>query len=253
MTATNETHATHEQLTPLGLVPAIGIRVTEKEVETLELVPPRKPVLENKLFKSKGGAKLLTPDQDVIRIAMTQEEKLHYFSVASTVEFAEDVESKISDAGFSDLVFEPLIDQVKKDFPDYSQLSFRGGMASINGTQTYEYGHSATIPDVTEIVKNGGDRTDTFNAATANMADETRRIRTEMHRVNQYAHDTVMRRFDIDGDAPEVADTLFPVVSVYDTSKLQKAKGNVWAVQPKEGVTASEALLATYVLDCPVY
>jgi hypothetical protein len=53
-------------------------------------------------------------------------------------------------------------------------------------------------------------------------------------------------------DAPEVAEALFPTVSVYDTSKLQKAgNANVWAVEPKEGYTASDVLIAAYILDCP--
>jgi len=220
--------------------------------EKLEgIVLPRKPQIHNDLFISKGGAILVRPDQEAVHLAVTASNKLHYFEVSSTPSFQESDYSFIADPEFSDLIMKPLFDRIRSDFPGHKMLTFRGGMASINGTQVYEYGHSDAIPDVTEIVSKGGDREGVFNAATADMAQDISDIAIMLHRVTQFASSTHLRRLDIGYDAPEVAETLFPVVSVYDSAYLRTADGGVWAVQPQEGYAASDILLATYLLDCP--
>jgi hypothetical protein len=217
-----------------------------------EVVPQRKETLHNQVFISDGGAKLLQPDQDLVEYLVASCDKLEYFGSAKTSKFIESKSRMMGDPEFNTLVFEPLIEEIKKSLPEIPVLTFRGGMASINGTFMHDYGHSSFIQDVTKFVENGGDREGVFNAATTRMDLPTTDISLNLHRVVQYAAGTGFRRYDIKMDAPEVAEALFPTVSVYDTSKLQKAgNANVWAVEPKEGYTASDVLIAAYILDCP--
>lgn len=254
MTNEHELQPAEREAPPKGLVPAIGITTIEGSQQSADgLIPPRKQALNNRLLTSKGGAKLQQPDPEVVAAVLAASDKLHYFGIPDNQAFLEHDHKFMGDSGFSKLIMQPLIEKVKEDFPEHPILTFRGGMASINGTQKYEYGHSQTIPDITELVKNGGDREGVFNAASSGMDNPTANISRQLHRVNQYAADTDMRRLDIGSDAPDVAETLFPVISVYDSAMLRTAGGNYWAVKPMEGVTASDALLATYLLDCPVF
>lgn len=253
---TNRDSKTQEYETPKGLELTAHVASIAKIALDLsnedEVVPRRTETLHNQIINSDGGAKLLQPDQELVENLVAGCDKLEYFNSAETLEFKECKARVMGDPEFNTLVFKPLIEELKQSIPELPILTFRGGMASINGTFMYDYGHSSFIQDVTKIVEKGGDREGVFNAATTKMDLPTTDITLNLHRVVQYAADTGFRKYDIGMDAPEVAEALFPIVSVYDSTKLQKAdNANMWAVRPKEGFSASDALIATYILDCP--
>lgn len=230
---------------------ALGSTVIKKVVTASEqavpeaLKPSRVDELQNVELRTKGGARIIAPDPDVMK-QITEETggKVRYFPTPNVTDISD---STIGVPEFSRYIMEPLIDEIIARFPG-KQLSLRSFPTSINGHMPPPEGEQGyDLWDVADTVAGGRNSTamgGRFNVAPLDIDGRT----NAHHRVTQYASSvSFLRAYEMEPGDQEAA--TFPAVVVYDREGLQR-EGGVWSVSFKPGVDPQDVMLAAYVLDC---
>ncbi len=236
--------------TNTGQAGALGSAVVKNGVTAGEHAAPdtlksrRVTELQNGEVRTKGGARIITPDSDVMA-QITEETggKVRYFPTPNPTEISDSV---IGNPEFSRHIMQPLIDEIVARFPG-RRLSLRSFPTSINGHMPPpEGGQGYDLWDIADTVAGG--RNSTAMGGRFNVAPLDADERTSVHRVTQYASSvSFVRNYEMEPGEQEAA--TFPAVVVYDREGLQKENG-VWAVSFKPDADPQDVMLAAYVLDC---
>lgn len=207
--------------------------------------PRRTEELQNNTVTSRGGATLQIPDRDVLQEIQDSEPRVRYFGVGDTEEFLSSGTRGIGEPEFYRLFMHPLAWQVAHEFPGQS-IAMRGIKTSINGA--VEVDECMTVLDIQDVVNAGEERLQgCFRCGGFNPDDDAFPIH---YRVAQYASDTELFREEIE-DGSGRSEGIFPAILVYDFNRLTR-KGGHYATTFSDPDKADEAILAAYVLDCPV-
>lgn len=215
----------------------------ESALTPTKAYPLRKTTPNNQRHGAEGvSAGYLSPDPEIVkRIEEESRGKITYIP-------ANGYEDP-SEPGYSRDVMAPVYAAMRARFPG-KPLALRAVMASLNGTLEGAF-DGADIRDVTEVVANGREKDGNIFNVQILSPDEDQ---MDPYRVAQYAHDVGFNRhMYLD---KEHADSVFPVVVVYDAELLQRpesGQGGHYGVELRSGITPEEPVLAAYILDTVDY
>lgn len=205
---------------------------------------PRTPFINNGVGLSRGGAKIQIPDPSLIAEIQASEPRVRHFGIANTDEFLDSPLGHMSDPDIYDLVMRPFSMQVAQDYPG-RRLAMRGIKTSINGA--IPVNEAMTVLDIEDVVDAGEEKLNGWFRAGGFAPEAQDPIH---YHVARYASDTDYFRTKVeDGSGRSAA--VFPAILVYDADQLAFASSG-YGTSFQNILKASQAVVAAYVLDCPV-
>src|SRR3989344_1343501 len=139
----------------------------------------------------------------------------------------------------------PLAAQVLKDFPDEKFLLGRGIAASINGP-IYD-GKNFLVRDIRHVMRLGDEQGED-STLLAGIGRGSENVPNLHHRINQFL---ISGQRNLRGRVtPEAARTIFPVLLIYDKSKVKPMGGYAYAL-PNDPSERETCILKAYVVPRP--
>src|SRR3989344_6735140 len=139
----------------------------------------------------------------------------------------------------------PLAAQVLQDFPDEKVLLGRGIAASINGP-IYD-GKNFLVRDIRHVMRLGDEQGED-STLLAGIGRGSENVPNLHHRINQFL---ISGQRNLRGRVtPEAARTIFPVLLIYDKSKV-KAMGGYDNALPNDPSERETCILKAYVVPRP--
>lgn len=248
--------------------PFLKVRVREEEAipasvitEAIARYPPvvgnSIPLVSQELSLRglDGGMLLEVPNPEAIEALRRYDSRVSTFSYeigTSYERIAKDARlhnNHIGEAGYNELVSAPLAKKLAEKYKD-RKIAFRGIMCSINGTV---YSEGILVRDIREVSQLGDEQArDTTLVAgfTSDQKIEHGKIPEDLtlhYRVNQYL--SYSNFFGMDLRDPGAADKLFPVLLVYDSTKLVKSGDNMYSYNlPNDPIEKGAIILGAIVL-----
>ncbi len=190
---------------------------------------------------------LTLPGAELVEALHAEDNRIEAFDVAS---LKLDGQNKFSrganlDAAYYAGVSTPLASRILKDFPGKKTLRARGIAASINGA-LYD-GRRLLVRDIRQILRIGDEKGDE-STLMASIGRDDQDVAHIHDRLNQYlisGQDSLRRRFP-----PEVGKSVFPVLLVYDESKVKFVAGYAHML-PTDPAERARCILKAYIFPRP--
>lgn len=227
--------------------------ITQPELESAFLYAPLQPgaLLPAEgatILDADGSATLTLPNPELISALRAADPRISVFDESLLVR---DAEGKLItqrgsiDRTYNENVSARLAEQVLRDFPNEESILGRGIAASINGP-VYD-GKNLLIKDIRHTLQTGSDgRSDI--TLLAGVGRDGERAPSLDHYINKYlisGQRGLRKRVD-----PEAARTIFPVLLIYDRSKM-KATGGYTFVLPSDPKEREACILKAYIAPRP--
>lgn len=213
---------------------------------------------EEKKFTAEGdtvrdatGRALLTlPNPDLVRALCVMDSRIGMFDSELLIR---DEHGQLPEASrniewmYKKYVSDPMAGIVMKDFPNEKMVPARGIAASINGA-LYD-GNTVLVRDIRHVLNLGDEKGDAVTLmAGVGLGENSTPVTHE--RISQYlisGQSRLRERF-----SPEQGATIFPVLLVYDKSKV-KGIGGYSFMLPSDPVERSTCILKAYILPRAEY
>lgn len=202
------------------------------------------------LFSSSGKLLLESPNPHLIK-ALTDDPRIEYFpyQIPESVKPHLPIDNETADyflkneeSMFADFVGNFLASHIKETFKGNLPVSVRGIACSINGGF---YSDGMLIRDIRQVMELG-DEQERDSTLITGIGENTEKLH---YRSNQYLVSGVESLVTVIKN-PENRAKIFPVLLVYDKTKLSNVRGYS-ADLPKNQQERAGAILKAYILDKP--
>jgi len=204
---------------------------------------------EGRVISNAEGKPLLTlPNPELVESLHTADRRIESFD-SSLLKLSEDGHllnwSNNEDYEYYKRISAPLAAQVMKEFPNEEALLARGIAASLNGAVTD--GNALLVRDIRHVL-HVGNEIKSPGTLMASVGIDEENMPFMHHRINQYL---ISGQWGLRRKLPsESAKNIFPVLLVYDKSKVQAGGGYYYAL-PDDEASREACILKAYILPRP--
>lgn len=255
------------QKTTVPLKDLIQVPVLERESLSLDQyneIESYKPVIENntidqdKSLYNPSNKRLLTaPKQELIDKLHQIDPRIEYFHYQLPEKYKSQLDSngrlqlgQIHEYEYNDVISEPLADKVANEFPDIKQLAIRSVTVSINGGIA-DINKAIAVRDIRHVLHDGSDQPQDYINAARISFNESKNHYILHYRVSQFLYEgpgIIRRDIQKKGLNQELNDKIFPVLLVYDLSKLESPKGYLHGL-PSDPDERKNIILKAIIVD----